>query len=153
MIKPRLLLTLSILAMIAACSSDMNETSEMKQSPTPAAVAVDNPFYAPSGLPLEFPPFDRIETTHYLPAFEKGMADHLAEVEVIVQDSEAPTFDNTIVALEKSGDLLTRVSNVFYAMSSAHTNDDIKAIETEVAPRLSAHQDSILLDIDENCEV
>lgn len=137
--KIQLLLFLVILVVIAGCSS------ETEQSVTQPAVAVDNPFYSPSDLPLEFPPFDRIETTHYLPAFEKGMTDHLAEIEVIANESEAPTFENTMVALEKSGALLTRVANVFYAMSSAHTNDDIKAIETEVAPKIAAHRDSILL--------
>ena len=137
--KIQLLSSLVILVIIAACSSDTDQNS------TQSAAAGDNPFYSPSDLPLEFPPFDRVETTHYLPAFEKGMADQLAEVEVIVNKSEVPTFENTMVALEKSGALLGRVSNVFYAMSAAHTNDDIKAIETEVAPKLSAHQDSILL--------
>ncbi|MFC1838978.1 M3 family metallopeptidase [Thermodesulfobacteriota bacterium] len=137
--KFRLVLSLAVLVLIAACSSDMDTSS------TQSAVVGDNPFYSSSSLPLEFPPFDRIETAHYLPAFEKGMADQLAEVEGIANKSEAPTFDNTIVALEISGALLTRVSNVFYAMSAAHTNDDIKAVETEVAPKLSAHQDSILL--------
>jgi peptidyl-dipeptidase Dcp len=131
--------SLAILTIIMACSSDMDQSSIQ------STVAEDNPFYSPSDLPLEFPPFDRIENAHYLPAFEKGMADQMAEVEDIANKSDSPTFDNTIVALEKSGALLTRVSNVFYAMSSAHTNDDIKAIETEVAPKLSAHQDSILL--------
>ncbi|MFC1494488.1 M3 family metallopeptidase [Thermodesulfobacteriota bacterium] len=137
--KFRLVLSLAVLVLIAACSSDMDTSS------TQSAVVGDNPFYSPSSLPLEFPPFDRIETAHYLPAFEKGMADQLAEVEGIANKSEASTFNNTIVALEISGALLTRVSNVFYAMSAAHTNDDIKAVETEVAPKLSAHQDSILL--------
>ncbi len=139
MIKIQLFSVLIVLAIITACSSDTDQNS------TQSAAAGDNPFYSPSDLPLEFPPFDRIETAHYLPAFEKGMADQLAEVGVIANKSEEPTFENTLVALEKSGDLLTRVSNVFYAMSAAHTNDDIKAIETEVAPKLSAHQDSILL--------
>lgn len=133
---------LAILMVIAGCSS------EPEQNNIQPAVAVGNPFYSASDLPLEFPRFDRIENNHYLPAFEKGMADQLAEIEGIANNPEAPTFDNTIVALEKSGDLLTRVSNVFYAMSSAHTNDDIKAVETEVAPKLAAHQDSILLNKD-----
>ncbi len=139
MIKIQLFSVLALSVIITACSSDTNQDS------TQSAVAGDNPFYSSSDLPLEFPPFDRIETTHYLPAFEKGMADQLAEVEVIANNSEAPTFENTLIALEKSGALLSRVSNVFFGMTAAHTNDDIKAVETEVAPKLSAHGDSILL--------
>ena len=79
--KLQLLSFLVVLLIIAACSSVMNKSS------TQSVVVEDNPFYSPSNLPLEFPPFDRIETTHYLPAFVKGMADQLAEVEVIANKS------------------------------------------------------------------
>jgi peptidyl-dipeptidase Dcp len=108
--------------------------------------SADNPLLAPSTLDLGYPRFDRIEVEHYMPAFERAMEAQLDEVEAITGSEEAPTFDNTLVALERSGRLLDRVSSVFFAMTSAHTNDDLRAIESEMAPRLSAHGDQILLD-------
>ena len=106
----------------------------------------DNPFFVASPLYFGYPPFDRVEDGHYLPAFEAGMEQQLAELEGIVNQEAAPTVQNTLVPLERSGQLLTRVSNVFFAMVSAHTNDTIDDIETDIAPRLAAHRDEILLD-------
>ena len=82
------------------------------------------------------------------PAFERGMAEQIAEVEAIATQQAAPDFENTIVALELSGQLLDRVSSVFFALSSAHTNDDILALQQQLAPELAAHYDSILLNRD-----
>jgi peptidyl-dipeptidase Dcp len=104
-----------------------------------------NPFFAPSTLPYFLPPFDRIRNEHYRPAFEKGMAEQLAEVEAIANSAEAPSFENTIVALERSGQTLIRVSNVFFNLAGANTNDEIEKIQAEMAPRLAAHQDAIRL--------
>jgi peptidyl-dipeptidase Dcp len=104
-----------------------------------------NPLFAPSTLAYQFPPFDKIRDTDYLPAFEKGMADHRAEVEAIADSKEAPTFDNTIVALERSGELLSRASRVFFGLSGANTNDAMQKIQAEVAPKLSAHGDQVVL--------
>ena len=98
-----------------------------------------NPFFSESPLYLNYPQFDLIQNSHYLPAFERGMTEQLAEIGAIAGQDAAPTFDNTIVPLELSGQLLDRVANVFYALSSAHTNDDIRALEQELAPRLAAH--------------
>ena len=106
----------------------------------------DNPFFAESPLPHQLPPFDRIDDAHYAPAFERGMADQIAEIEAIAGTSEPPTFENTIVALERSGQLLNRVAATFFALSSADTNDAINAIRNEMAPRLAAHTDRMLLD-------
>ena len=106
----------------------------------------DNPFFAESPLPYQLPPFDRIDDAHYAPAFERGMADQIAEIEAIAGSSEAPTFENTIVPLERSGQLLNRVAATFFALSSADTNDAINAIRNEMAPRLAAHTDRMLLD-------
>src|SRR5690606_37576338 len=89
---------------------------------------------------------DLIRDEHYLPAFERGMAEQLAEIAAITAQQAAPTFDNTLLPLERSGRLLNRVATVFFALSSAHTNDAIQALEVELSPRLSAHSDSILLD-------
>ena len=117
-------------------------------APTTAAQEemADNPFFAESSLPHQLPPFDRIDDAHYAPAFERGMADQIAEIEAIAGASEPPTFENTIVALERSGQLLNRVAATFFALSSADTNDAINAIRGEMAPRLAAHTDRMLLD-------
>ena len=104
-----------------------------------------NPFFADSPLPFHYPPFDRIDDSLYRPAFERGMAEQLAEVEAIADAAEAPTFENTLVALERSGRLLERVSQVFFNLTSADTNDTLDAIRSEMAPKLSAHSDRILL--------
>ncbi|OKI12190.1 M3 family metallopeptidase [Streptomyces sp. CB03911] len=106
----------------------------------------DNPFFEPSTLVYELPPFTAIREEHYLPAFERGMADQLAEIAAITADPQAPTFDNTLVALERSGALLRRVGAVFLNQSSADTNDLVDAVDAEISPRLAAHQDAIHLD-------
>jgi peptidyl-dipeptidase Dcp len=124
-----------------AAGDGMNEASPSMQVMDSSM----NPFFQESSLYLGYPPFDLVEDKHYLPAFEKGMAEQLAELEVISLQSEAPTFDNTIVPLELSGQLLNRVATVFFSMSSAHTNDEIKALEQELAPQLAAHNDSVFL--------
>jgi peptidyl-dipeptidase Dcp len=103
-----------------------------------------NPFAHRSNLPYELPPFDSIRDEHYLPAFYAGCEEQLAEVNAILE-SGAPTFENTIVALEKSGRMLFRVLAVFYNKSSADTNEAIDKIEEELAPKLSAHSDAINL--------
>ena len=106
-----------------------------------------NPFLTRSTLPYEIPPFSEIAEEHYLEAFYAGTAEQLDEVSVILSNPEA-TFENTIVALEKSGQTLGRVLNVFYNKSSSDTNDRIDAIEAEIAPKLAAHGDAIRLNPD-----
>ncbi len=103
-----------------------------------------NPFFAASTLEYELPDFASINESHYLEAFYQGTKEQLAEVEAILASGE-PTFANTIVALEKSGRTLTRMLLVFYNKSSSDTNDALDAIEEEIAPKLSAHQDAITL--------
>ncbi|QLY33102.1 M3 family metallopeptidase [Nocardia huaxiensis] len=105
-----------------------------------------NPFFERSTLAYELPPFAEIRDEHYLPAFERGMAEQLAEIAVIAAQEELPTFANTIAALERSGAVLTRVSNVFFNLVSSDSNERIDAIEAEVSPRLAAHADAIHLD-------
>ena len=111
-----------------------------------SAFADDNPFYASYGTPFEVPAFDRITNEHYLPAFERGIAEAKTEVEAIRDNKDAPTFANTVVALETSGKLLTRVSDVFFNLNSAETSDEMQAMAREVAPKLSALNDDIYLD-------
>lgn len=109
-------------------------------------LSTDNPFHARSTLPFELPPFADIADVHYLPAFLAGCEEHWAEVEAIVSNPEAPTFENTVVALERSGRLLGRVLAVFDNKSSSDTNDTIDELEAEIAPKLAAHVDRIQLD-------
>ncbi|MEX2600694.1 MAG: M3 family metallopeptidase [Balneolaceae bacterium] len=104
-----------------------------------------NPFFHSSSLPFQAPDFDRISIGHYLPAFEEGIRREIEEIEAIAENPDEPTFENTIVAMERSGRLLTRVSRVFYNMTSAHTNEEIQEIQSEMAPKLAAHSDNILL--------
>jgi len=108
----------------------------------------ENPFYTESTLPFEAPNFDVIENRHFMPAFERGMEEKLTEIDSIATQESEPTFENTIVAMELSGDLLTRVQRVFYNLTSAHTNDKIQEIQSELAPKLAAHSDNIYLNRD-----
>ncbi|MEU6342103.1 M3 family metallopeptidase [Streptomyces sp. NPDC046977] len=107
-----------------------------------------HPFLSPSPLPYELPPFADIQDEHYLPAFERGMAEQLAEVRAVATDPEPPGFENTIVALERSGDLLGRVSNVFFNRAAADTGPAVQEIEARVNTALAAHADAIHLDPD-----
>jgi len=105
----------------------------------------ENPFYSESPLPFEAPQFDKISNKHYLPAFEDGMKQEISEIEKIANNPGEPDFENTITAMEKTGSLLNRVSQVFFNMTSAHTNDEIQKIQAEIAPKLAAHSDDIYL--------
>ncbi|MDC0234722.1 M3 family metallopeptidase [Candidatus Marinimicrobia bacterium] len=121
--------------------------------PTPKTITVEsptisteqNPFYAESSLYMKYPEFDKIKNKHYTPAFEKGMVDHMAEIDAIAERTDSPTLENTIIAMEKSGALLDRVATVFFALISANTNEEMEKIRSEMAPKLSAHSDQILL--------
>ncbi|MBP2703300.1 M3 family metallopeptidase [Microbispora sp. RL4-1S] len=108
-------------------------------------VSPRNPFFSPSTLPYGLPAFAEIEDEHYGPAFERGMAEHLAEIEAIAGDPEPPTFENTIEALERSGALLERVATVFFNQASSDTTPAIQEIQKEVTPKLAAHSDAVRL--------
>jgi peptidyl-dipeptidase Dcp len=105
----------------------------------------DNPLLKESSLDLHYPPFDKIKDEHFAPAYEEGMAEQMKEIAPIASNPEPPTFENTIVALEKSGDLLGRVDRIFSNLASCNTNPQIQKIESDMAPKLSAHQDAIYL--------
>jgi len=111
-----------------------------------AAPKRQNPFAAASTLPLQAPPFDRIRDSDYQPAFERGMAIQIREMNAITANKAAPTFANTIVPMERSGRMLERVQLAFSAVSGANTNDALQKIETEISPKLAAHRDAIFLD-------
>ncbi|WP_263091744.1 M3 family metallopeptidase [Curtobacterium sp. RIT-PI-V] len=104
------------------------------------------PFDVPSTLPYALPPFGDVRLEHYRPAFEAGMAEQRAEVEAIATDPHASTVENTLIALERSGQLLTRVSHVFFTLSSADSTPELHDLEAEVSPLLAAHRDAITLD-------
>jgi peptidyl-dipeptidase Dcp len=115
--------------------------------PQPAATPVPgaNPLMTKSTLPFQAPPFDLIKVTDYQPAIEAGMKEQLAEVAAIANDPAPPTFDNTIVAMERSGELLTRAAKVFFNVEQADTNESLQKIKSQLAPKLSAHNDAINL--------
>jgi len=117
-------------------------------NPTLAAAAdfgPSNPFFAPSALPFQAPPFDKIKDEDFQPAIEAGMAQQQAEVQSIANNPDAPTFDNTIVALEKSGQLLARATAAFDGVTGANTNDTLQKVRTIEAPKLAAQDDFIYL--------
>lgn len=105
----------------------------------------NNPFSEPSTLPFEAPDFNRINDDHFLTAYREGMRLELEEIETIATNPGQPTFGNTIVAMEQTGELLTRVRRVFSNLTSAHTNDRLQKIQSELAPELAAHSDNIWL--------
>lgn len=105
-----------------------------------------NPLLSPSTLPYQLPPFAEIRDEHYRPAFDRGFAEQLAEIAAITATTEPPTFENTMIPLERSGQTLQRVAEVFFNKSSSDSTDFTNALEEEIAPLLSAHQDAIRLD-------
>src|SRR5690242_10603342 len=106
----------------------------------------DNPFFAASALPFAFPPFDAIEHEHYRPAFDAGFDEQRAEIEAIATDPEAPTFANTIEAMERSGATLRRTMRVFSNLAASMSTPEMQALESELAPLIAKHSDEIRLD-------
>ena len=104
---------------------------------------MDNPFFTEYTTPFQVPPFDKIDTSHYMPAFIEGMKQHNDEIASIVNNQDAPTFENTILAFDKSGELLTKVSKVFFNVMQANTNDNLQLIAQKISPMLSQHNDEI----------
>src|SRR2546429_1677352 len=106
----------------------------------------ENPFFEAWNTPFELPPFDRIRPEHFPPAFDRGMAEHIAEIEGIAGSSEAPDFTNTVEGLERSGRLLRRGRRVFNNLTSSATNPALDALDRDYAPKLAAHRSRIMLD-------
>jgi peptidyl-dipeptidase Dcp len=111
----------------------------------PAASDKDNPFFAAYNTQFDLPPFEKIMSRHYVPAFEKGMEEGRRDLAKILENKEEATFQNTIDPLDTMGKLLTKVSAVFFAQTSANTNDTLQKIEIEISPKLSAYRDEIFL--------
>ena len=136
---------------ISGCSeTDNNEVAKTApetptETPMTSTPVESNPFFAESPLYMQYPQFDKIENSHFLPAFEQGMKEQLAEIDAIANQTEAPTLDNTLIPMERSGKTLDRVATVFFSLTAANTNDDMEEIRSEMAPKLSAHSDQIRL--------
>lgn len=125
-----------MLVLFGACQNTTEKT-EMQTS--------ENPFEQEWDTPFSVPPFNVIKDEHYMPAFKKGMKENLAEIDKIVNNSEAPTFANTVEELERSGKLLTKVQRVFFNLTSSNTNPKMQELQRELSPLLSAHRDKIVL--------
>src|SRR5215469_13740102 len=108
-------------------------------------VHMSNPFFETWETPFGAPPFDRIKPEHFRPAYDRAIAEHAAEIVAIAGNPEAPSFANTIVALEDSGRLLSQVEAVFHNLASSHTNDAIEAIELGMAPVMARHWNAIYM--------
>ena len=129
------MIALSVIT-LASCTSKPEQKTE---------VVAPNPFLSEYTTPFQVPPFDQIKNEHYMPAFETGIAEQQAEVDAIVNNAETPTFENTILPFDKSGQTLNRVSNVFFNLNECLTNDEIVAIAEQVLPMLSKHSDAIMM--------
>jgi peptidyl-dipeptidase Dcp len=112
------------------------------------AVDNSNPFFSAYNTPFDVPPFEKIKARHYMPAFEKGIAEGREDLKKIIENKEAPTFSNTIEKLDNMAELLNRVSYVFFGLTSANTNDSLQNIEVEISPKLSEFNDEIYLNAD-----
>jgi peptidyl-dipeptidase Dcp len=137
-VKRSILTTSIFIALGAAGATAQTGTAAANFGPS-------NPFYAPSTLPFQAPPFDKIKDSDYQPAIDAGMAQQIGEVEAIANNPAPPTFENTIVAFERTGQLLTRVWAAFNCVTGANTGDELQKVQEYEAPRLAAHQDAIFL--------
>jgi peptidyl-dipeptidase Dcp len=140
---PRVSLAAMLAASLVGCAGD-RKPPEAPPAPV-AQLPASNPFATPSTLPFGAEPFDRIQDADYEPALDVGMAQELAEIQAIADDPAAPSFDNTITAMEKSGQLLGRVQATFQNMNGANTDDVLDKVNEDEAPKLQAHNDQILL--------
>ena len=131
----KLIVTIAIVCLVSFVAGQ-----EQKKEPESM-----NPFFAKYNTPFETPPFNLIKNEHFLPAFAEAMEYHRMDIDVIVSSAELPTFKNTVEALERTGLSLDNVSNVFYGLQGANTNDEIQKIANEIAPILSKHRDDITL--------
>lgn len=123
------------LAVLAGCTTQSETTMD----------ASENPFFQEWDTPFGIPPFDLIKDDHFMPAFEKGMEENLAEIDAIVNNTEAPTFVNTLEELERTGKQLTKVSRVFFNLTGSNTNPKLQDLQRELSPLMSAHRDKITL--------
>lgn len=131
-------------SMLLIAASVASATLSFAQ-PAAAALPASNPFAKPSTLQYGYPAFDQIKNEHFAPAYEEGMREHAAEIAAIANNKAAPTFENTIVAMERAGRLLGRVGSAFSTLTGSYTNDTLQALAKDLAPKMSAHSDSTRL--------
>ncbi|MEZ9821872.1 M3 family metallopeptidase [Shewanella sp. 10N.286.45.A1] len=147
-LKP-LVAAIAITLSLGACSSATNSTDNQTAPNVVAQQIIENnasnPFFKPYDTYFGIPDFSKIKPEHYLPAFKAGIAQHKAEIQAIIDNPDAPTFANTIEAMEFSGELTSKVASVFYNLTGADTNEQLQAISKEVSPMLSAAGDDVLL--------
>ncbi len=140
----RIILTTGISIAIGAAAAAA-QAPATPPAPPATPFGPSSPFYAVSTLSFQAPPFDKIKDSDYQPAIDAGMAQQITEVEAIANNPEPPTFENTIVAFERTGQLLTRAILAFSCVTGANTNDDLQKVQEYEAPRLSEHGDAIYL--------
>ncbi|MEO6172484.1 MAG: M3 family metallopeptidase, partial [Arenimonas sp.] len=134
---------LSLGSSVSTPAQATEKTTMNKSAVTPAAAS--NPFFIESPLQLHFPQFDKINDSDFAPAFDRGMADNTKEIDAIANNEAAATFDNTILAMEKSGQILTRALVVFGNLTGANTNDTLDKLDADYSPKFAAHRDSVYL--------
>src|SRR5690606_31631930 len=143
-------LTLALAAALAGAAMSPALAQSAADTESTMSASADalrgNPFATESTLPLQYPHFDRIKDEHFAPAFDAGMAQQLAEVRAIADNPEPPTFENTILALENSGEVLGRATRVFFNLVGTDTNDARKKLQADYSARFAAHRDAITLD-------
>jgi peptidyl-dipeptidase Dcp len=148
--RPTLVPALASALLLGACAHDPQAPDpQPKAEPSvdsAASATEQNPLLRASTLPYGAPDYAAVQLTHFGPAFERAMQDHAAEIAAIANNPEPPSFANTIVALEHGGRTLTRVGSLFFSLTGTMSTDELQVIEGELAPKLSAHQDSITLD-------
>lgn len=143
--KSILLFGISCAVVMLFANSSKAEKKADEQVLTKTITKARNPFFKEWKTPFGVPPFDQIKDEHFIPAFKKGMETEIKEIDAIANNTEAPTFENTLVAMEKTGEMLNKVSRVFFHLNGADTSDTRKAIAKDVTPLLSKHRNSINL--------
>jgi peptidyl-dipeptidase Dcp len=146
--RPLLVPALAGTLLLGACAHDPQdpEPKTVPQTDSATPTTEQNPLLRDSTLPYGAPDYAAVQLAHFGPAFERAMQDHAAEIAAITNNAEPPSFDNTIVALERSGQTLSRTANLFFSLTGTMSTDELQVIEGEMAPKLTAHQDSITLD-------
>ncbi|THC43622.1 M3 family metallopeptidase [Massilia sp. Mn16-1_5] len=143
--RSHILLAAVSLAVASLASAQTAPVAPATHAQSATVFDASNPFAKPSTLPFNYPAWDKIRNEHFAPAFAEGMRQEAREVEAIANNKAAPSFDNTIVAMERSGQLLNRVQAAFGTLTGSYTNDTLQALQKELSPQLAAHNDAIRL--------
>src|SRR5476649_2544709 len=148
MSRPKMLVLAASLGLALTQMAHVAHAAAASAAPAAAAAGstlASNPFFKASTLPFNYTAFDQIKDGDFAPAFEEGMRIHLKEVEAIANNRQPATFDNTIVAMEKAGQMLTQIATTFGNLQGANTDDALDAVDRDMSPKLAAHGDAIFL--------